>query len=326
MRGHRGTETEFKLTTIERLEQQGYTWLPGEEVDREDEAEVVLRARLRAFLAGRYPDLPPVTLDEAAPKLSRPNGVDTIHRNLTFHQHLTRGLERKVQLPDGRSKYQHLYPVDWENPEANDFLVVNQLPIQGSAGRRPDLVVYVNGLPLVVFELKNPFNPKPTVAEAHNQLQHYIAAIPQLFDFNAFCVASDGRTTLHGTWNAGLKWYAPWNSIDGQKPEPSTVRTMKVLVSGALTQGQAPRLCSRLHRLRDRQRQGDEEGRQVPPVLRRTARGREGPPGHALRRGPAYRRDLAHHGLRQVSLHGVPRRHPPPDARAGQPESHPGRP
>jgi type I restriction enzyme, R subunit len=232
MRGHRGTETEFELTTIERLEQQGYTWLPGEELGRPDEAEVVLRDRLRNFLARRYPDLPPSALDEAVTRLSRPGGVDTIRRNLTFHQQLTRGFELKVDLPDGRSTYRHLYPVDWENPEANDFLAVNQLPIQGNAGRRPDLVVYVNGLPLVVFELKNPFDPKPTVAEAHNQLQHYVAAIPQIFDFNAVCIVSDGRETLHGMWTAGLEWYAPWNSIDGQKPEPSTVRTMKVLVEG----------------------------------------------------------------------------------------------
>jgi len=232
MAGHRGAETTFELTTIDRLEQLDYTWCHGSEVEREDEAEVVLRSRLRRFLEQRYADLPTTALNEAIAKLSRPEGVDSLHRNLAFHQLLTRGFEVKVEWPDGRTEYRHIYPVNWENPEANDFLVVNQLPIHGGNDRRPDLLVYVNGLPLVLFELKNPYSDAPTVDDALNQIQHYTYDIPQVFEFNAITVVSDGVTTLHGVWTASEEWYAPWKSIDGFQVEPNTTGSMKTLIEG----------------------------------------------------------------------------------------------
>src|SRR5258707_9662161 len=150
----RGTETEFELTTIERLEQQGYVHRHGEEIDRPHD-EVVLRDVLRANLARRYPDLPDKALDEAVAQISRPPGVDTIRRNLAFHQLLVRGFELKVELPGGRTEHRHIHPVDWDDPENNEFQVVNQFPVRGQNDRRPDVFIFVNGLPLVLFELKN---------------------------------------------------------------------------------------------------------------------------------------------------------------------------
>src|SRR6185503_5650155 len=103
--GHRGTETTFELTTIERLEKLGYEWVHGSEVIRSDEGEVVLRSVLRDNLAARYPDLPGATLDEAVRRVARPEGVDPLLRNANLHQLITRGFELKVEWPDGRTEF-----------------------------------------------------------------------------------------------------------------------------------------------------------------------------------------------------------------------------
>ncbi|MGA2107123.1 MAG: type I restriction endonuclease subunit R [Syntrophorhabdales bacterium] len=231
MPGHRGTETTFELTTIERLEQQGYKHLLGPELERPAD-EVVLKELLRANLAERYKELPLLALDEAVNRTCSPDGVDTIRRNKAFHQLLTRGFEQKVKRADGREEHVQVYPVAWDDPGKNDFRVVNQLPIHGKNDRRPDLIIYVNGLPLVVFELKNPYAIKPTVDDALNQIQHYIHDISHLFDYNAFVVVSDGVNTEHGMWSADPEWYGPWKSISGFDVEPSTTGSMKAIVKG----------------------------------------------------------------------------------------------
>ena len=229
--GHRGTETEFELTTIERLERLRYSYIHGEELER-DRTEVVLRDRLRAQLVRRYPDLPDPAVDEAVRVFARPDGVDTLRRNMAFHEVLTRGVELRVEQEQGKAEHRHLYAIDWENPEKNDFLVVNQLSVSGKNDRRPDVVIYVNGIPLVVFELKNPYDEHPTVDDALNQIAHYRHDIPQLFEFNAVTVLSDGVTTLHGPWTAAREWYSPWKSIDGHDVEPDTTGSMKTLIEG----------------------------------------------------------------------------------------------
>ena len=112
---HRGTESTFELTTIERLEQLDYVYHSGPDIDRPQD-EVVLKDVLRANLASRYPDLPARALDEAVARISRPEGVDTLRRNMAFHQMLTRGFELPVDLPDGRKTHRHIYAIDWQNP------------------------------------------------------------------------------------------------------------------------------------------------------------------------------------------------------------------
>ncbi|MBF0423590.1 MAG: type I restriction endonuclease subunit R, partial [Magnetococcales bacterium] len=231
MTRHRGTETEFELTTIQRLELLGWEHAAGPDLDR-DHDEVVLQDVLHTQLARRYSDLPEGAVAEAVTRISRPEGVDTLRRNLAFHQNLTRGFELKVDFPDGRTEFRHIHPVDWDQPENNRFQVVNQLPIHGQNDRRPDIVLFVNGLPLGVFELKNPYSDQPTVDDALNQIQHYVNEIPQLFEFNVVAVASDGVNTLHGMWTAGEEWYAPWKSIDGFNVEPGTTGSMKTLIEG----------------------------------------------------------------------------------------------
>lgn len=248
---YHGSETQFEVTTIERLQLLGYTHLLGLDIER-DPREVVLVPVLRKALASRYPDLPTAAIDSAVERLRLPEGADTLRRNQSFHcELLTRGFEVTYEAPRGEFKapavypgrriesevpgarrIAHIHPIDWEHPEKNDFHVVNQLPVSGKNDRRPDIVIYVNGLPLVVFELKNPYAEDPTVEDALNQIGHYTVDIPQLFEFNALCVVSDGANSLHGIWSAGREWYAPWKSIDGQTVESGKTGSMKTLVEG----------------------------------------------------------------------------------------------
>lgn len=231
-----GTETEFELTTIQRLKGQfgpdSYTH--GCELDRES-TEVVLRDVLRQNLATRYPDLPDDAIDKAVRRFAVPDGADTLRRNRAFHRDLTKGYELEFQWPDGTDGVRQVYAVDWNDVDANDFMIVNQLSISGKNDRRPDVVIYVNGLPLVLFELKNPYSEQPTVDDALNQIGHYRHDISQIFEFNALTIVSDGVTTLHGMWTAGGEWYAPWKSIDGVNVETNTTGSIKTLVEGLLT-------------------------------------------------------------------------------------------
>ncbi|MBW1799933.1 MAG: type I restriction endonuclease subunit R [Deltaproteobacteria bacterium] len=242
--GRRGTETQFELTTIERLELLGYHYLPGEELKRSPE-EVVLKDVLKVQLKSRYKDLPERAIDEAVARFSRPQGVDVLRRNMAFHLAAVRGLDDiKVEWPDGRTEFRHIHAINWEDPVNNDFLVANQLSVKAENDRRPDIVIFINGLPLVVFELKNPYDENPTVEDAINQLHHYRNEIPQLFDYNALCIASDGVTTLHGMWTADREWFAPWKSIDGFHIEENTTGSMKTLIEGLFKK---ERLLSYIH-------------------------------------------------------------------------------
>lgn len=230
---HSGTESEFELTTIDRLKQLygDQAYCHGSDLER-DASEVVLIDILRRSLSARYADLPEASIEEAVRQFATPQGADTLRRNMAFHKDLTRGIEVRVEGKDGRIEYRHVYAIDWEHPEANEFLIVNQLSIHGQNDRRPDLLIFINGLPLVLFELKNPYSEKPTVDDALNQIAHYRHDIPQVFDFNAITVVSDGITTLHGMWTASPEWYAPWKSIDGENVEPNTTGSMKTLIEG----------------------------------------------------------------------------------------------
>lgn len=228
-------ESNFEETTIERLTRLGYEHDFGPEL-REDEGfaleAVVLVEALRRHLRALYTTLTPEAVETAIRIITNPEGVTLLQRNMSFHRLLTRGFEVRFKDAKGAERFEHVYPVNWDEPAKNDFRVVSQLPIRGKNDRRPDVIVYINGLPLVVFELKSPFDEYADHTGAYNQLQHYTVDIPQLFEFNAFCVVSDGVHTLHGMPSASLEWFAPWKSIDGRNMEPTTTGSMKTLIEG----------------------------------------------------------------------------------------------
>ncbi len=233
-----GNEDGHEKATLQRLAALKYDYAHGSTLDRAPD-QFVLVDLLRAQLAQRYPHLPPHALDQAVDRIGDPPGPDLIHRNRAFHvHHLARGFELTYDVdgPDGPSqRTDHIHPIDFEHPEANHFLAVNQLPIAGETNdRRPDIVIFVNGLPLVLFELKSPYKLYTTAKQAWNQIGHYAEQVPGLFAFNAFCVVSDGDDVRHGVQGAGFEWFTPWRSIDGESDASTAVAPMKALIEGLL--------------------------------------------------------------------------------------------
>ena len=232
-----GYESGHEEATIQRLVQLGgYTHVHGSDLDREYD-EVVLADVLRENLTERYPELPGSAIEQAIQRISNPEGATPLRRNrYVYLDLLTRGFELPIDVPgpDGQPvrEVHHIHPIDWEDPDANTWQVVNQLAISGTNDRRPDIVIFVNGLPLVLFELKNPYAIKPTVDHAYTQIGHYSVELPKLFEYNALCVLSDGTNVLHGMWTAGMEWFGAWNSIDGVNVEPGRTGKMKTLVEG----------------------------------------------------------------------------------------------
>lgn len=222
-------ESDFEETTIERLRKLGYEYIPAHELySRASLLEVVLRDRLEAFLRRKYPEVPTGPL---ATRLTTPDGLTWQQRNQRFHQALVKGMDFSYEVGN-ETRYAHVTPIDWENPENNYFVVVNQLAIEGKMARRPDVIVYVNGLPLILFELKSPFDEKTSVTDAFTQIQNYTYDITQLFDYNAFSVISDGTATLHGMPGAPIDYFAAWKSIDGRTVDNNVASSMRTLIEG----------------------------------------------------------------------------------------------
>lgn len=231
-------ESTFEEATIQRLQNLGYRYEFGGDIEREQHI-VVLEKPLRKYLRRRYRHLPEQAIDQLVQLVSAPVGAALERRNMWFQRLFRQGYILHYEEGD-EEKAEHIYFANFERAELNDFLVVNQLTVQGSARggadagntRRPDMVVYVNGLPLVVFELKSPNSEYADIAGAYKQLEHYILDIPQLFAYNAIAVISDGVRTQHGMYSAGSEWFGPWKSIDGHDVEPGTTGSMKTLIEG----------------------------------------------------------------------------------------------
>jgi type I restriction enzyme R subunit len=207
-------ESDVEVVAIDWLKEQGYHHCIGADIHRNFK-KVVLEDNLRYFLEKQYPQLPPEVLSDALRNLLFNEGADLDTRNRSFHLKLTNGLNLSWLDKEGKTCVEHIYPIDYQNPGNNTFLAVNQFTVEGRNTRRADLVLFVNGLPLVLFEFKNMFDSSTSVDNALNQIQHYRKDIPQLFEYNAITVISDGLSTLHGMYNADMEWFTPWKSVDG---------------------------------------------------------------------------------------------------------------
>ncbi|MBK7128676.1 MAG: HsdR family type I site-specific deoxyribonuclease [Crocinitomicaceae bacterium] len=207
-------EFHIEQAAIEWLEQMGYEHVHGASFTREART-VVLEDVLQNFIAKKYPQLPAEMVKEAAKEFTNNVGADLEYRNRDFHLKLTKGIDISWKQNEKENAL-HIYPIDFENPENNTFYCVNQLEIVGRNRRIPDLLIYINGLPLIIFEFKNWFDHNTTENEAFNQIQHYKQDIPLLFEYNALTIISDGKTAQHGMFPASMEWFAPWKSVNGK--------------------------------------------------------------------------------------------------------------
>jgi type I restriction enzyme R subunit len=238
----------FNETTVE---QAALAWLaglgyaiasgpaiaPGEPAaERDSFDQVILPTRLRAALARLNPHASPDTLEEAFRRITRLDGPDPVTRNRTFHTLLTDGLTIEQKRPDGRIAGVIIRLVDFDDPAANDHLAVNQFTVTaggaGSVNRRADIVLFLNGLPLVVLELKNAANHQADIHKAFHQLQTYKAQIPRLFTYNQALVISDGSIARIGTLTADRERFMPWRTIQGEALAPAGMSELEVLLTG----------------------------------------------------------------------------------------------
>ncbi len=228
------------------LESLGYAVLHGPDIaagepaaERGDPAcrDVVLEGRLRQALARFNPGLPAEALDDAFRKLTRAEAPSLLERNRIVHQRLVDGVTVEYRRKDGSIAGAQARVIDFDNPDGNDWLAVNQFTVaEGQHTRRPDVVLFVNGLPLAVIELKNPADENATVWSAWQQFQTYQAQIPALFATNAALVVSDGMEARIGAVGAGKEWFKPWRTITGQGDAPSKLTELQVVLEGVFEQ------------------------------------------------------------------------------------------
>ncbi len=218
----------------------GYDILHGPEIApgepsaaRSDFSEVILGHRLQEALARLNPSVPEPALDEALRKVTRTETPSLVENNRRFHRLLTDGVDVEYRRPDGSIAGDKVWLFDLAHPERNDWLEVNQFTvIENKHNRRADLVVFVNGIPLAVLELKNPGDENATVKGAFNQLQTYKKDIPSLFAFNEMMVISDGLDARVGTITADWERFMPWRTIDGLDVAPPHTPQLEVLLKG----------------------------------------------------------------------------------------------
>lgn len=224
-------EITVQRAAIEWLQELGYAYKEGVTIQRELK-KVVLEDELRSFLQSTYPEIPETAINEAMAIFTQQASIDVHNRNREFHVKMSQGIDLSWKDREGKEYAQHIYPINYPEPEKNNFLCVDELTIEHKNTRRTDLLVYINGLPLVFFEFKNMFNADTGVIDAHNQLEHYVMDIPQLFDYNAFCVVSDGKEALHGMYSSAFEWFAPWKSISGDDIEQNKDLQLETLIRG----------------------------------------------------------------------------------------------
>jgi len=199
---------------------------------RDSYQQVILSKRLHSALSKLNPTLPSFAIDEAVHILEKPQHATLIQNNRAFHKMLLQGIAVDVK-GDDETKGDVVKLIDFENPENNDFLVVNQFTIKGTKGnRRPDMIVFINGLPISVIELKNPADENADIFKAYNQLQTYKDEIEDLFVFNEALIISDGVNARVGSLTATDERYMYWRTIKDETDKPQLEYELNTLIKG----------------------------------------------------------------------------------------------
>lgn len=235
------TENIIEESAIEIFQLQGWDYINGPEIspegqscERENYSQIVLVNRLRSAIAQINPTIPSDAQEAAIQKVLRIASPDLLHNNEEFH----RLLVEKVKVPyqeDGYERSHEVSLIDFENPFNNQYLVVNQYTIiENNQNKRPDILLFVNGLPLVVIELKNAASEHADIKSAYQQIQTYKAIIPSLFTYNAICILSDGLECKAGSVSADLSRYMTWKTADGVKEASRFKPQLETLLTGMM--------------------------------------------------------------------------------------------
>lgn len=235
------TESDIENLAIEILQRLGYTWKWGPDIAPDGSAaerikwdEVLLHHRLEDAVRRINPKVPEHALTDALKQVRRINNPELLTNNEAFHRMLTEGVKVTYQK-DGSQRGDLVWLIDFKNIENNDFLVVNQFTIvENNLNKRPDLILFINGIPLVVIELKNAADQNATLHTAYNQLETYKATIPSLFTYNGILVISDGLDAKAGSLSAGYTRFMAWKSIDGVSEASHTNSQLETLLMGML--------------------------------------------------------------------------------------------
>lgn len=233
------TESVVEQAALAWLESVGWQVVNGPEIapgeldaERETYGQVILERRLRDVLARLNPKLPTEALDDAFRRLFRPEGAELVLQNRAAHRLLVDGVTVEYRDRDGAIRGAQARVIDFDQPASNDWLAVNQFSVaENKHTRRPDVVLFVNGLPLAVIELKNAAGDA-TIWSAFQQLQTYQAEVPSLFATNALLVASDGVEARVGAIGAGREWFKPWRTIGGEALADAHLPELQVVIDG----------------------------------------------------------------------------------------------
>ena len=233
------TESEVEEVAMEYLWTTGWLTAKGPNIapdgasaERKTYNDVVLSRRLLDSLASLNPKVPADAIEDAFRKITRPDSPSLVQCNRMFHRMLTEGVDVEYQAK-GRTVHDKVRVADFEKPENNNFLAVNQFTVvEGQHNRRADIVLFLNGLPVAVVELKNVVDENATIWGAFNQLQTYKNQIPSLFTFNEFLVISDGLAARVGSLTADRERFSPWKTIEGKEPASSRMPQLEVLFKG----------------------------------------------------------------------------------------------
>jgi type I restriction enzyme R subunit len=234
-------EDAIETLAIERLQTLGYQYIHGAEIapdstspERESFADVLLIERLRQAVKRINPSIAQPALDEAIKTIQRISSPELLANNEAFHRLMTEGVNVSYQK-EGSQRGDLVWLIDFANPDNNEFLVVNQYTIiENNQNKRPDLILFVNGIPLVVIELKNAADENTTLKSAYQQLNTYKDTIPSLFTYNSFVVISDGLEAKAGSISAGLSRFMAWKTADGKIEASHLVSQLETLINGML--------------------------------------------------------------------------------------------
>ncbi len=231
-------EQDIENAALEILDELGYDIIYGPDIAPDSDNpkrtswdEVVLKERLETALK-RINKVPNEAIEEAIKKVTRTTSHKTIVNNERFHNFLVNGVE--VEIRDkGKIRGVIVRLFDFENPKNNDFAAINQFTvIENKHNRRPDIVLFINGLPIGLIELKNPASATATVQSAYEQIETYKQEIPSLFNHNEFIIIADGTESKVGTITSPWEWFLSWRTIDGKKREPLSKAQLEINLKG----------------------------------------------------------------------------------------------